>query len=543
MHGAALDRPRPHERDLDRQVLEVLGPRAQQHLHLRARLDLEDADGVGGLDLGIRPGVVERGAREVDRLAARARDQVDAPLDGAQHAQAEQVDLEEARVGARVLVPLAELAALHRRGHERHELGQRAGRDDHPAGVLREVARQAGDLAAEVRERPEAAVVGALAHAVGLRELLAHVLGAPAVGAPRQAVEIGRRQAQRLAELADRAARAVGREGRDQRAALAPEAVVHRQDQLLADVAREVEVDVGHRGQLAVEEAAEREPRRDRIDVREAGQVADDRADRRAAPAARRQRHARRVRAAHLDRDLARDLEDLAVQQEEAREAVVADQRELLVEPRAGLAAVGEAAVAPLQLERADLRQLGVGHRVVGRRVAVAEILREVEAQPLGQLGRLARRLGQVAEQERHLARALEHVLAVAAPLGLAGLQRAMRADGDQRVLQRAPPPVVHVHVVAWRSSRSPRMRALSSSRRLRARSPRHSGRCSSTRRPARPNASQSSAAARQRDPLVGVHERAVARAARQADEPLGALAQQRAAACAGPSGRARARR
>ena len=154
VHRAALDRPRPHERDLDGQVLEVLGPGAQQHLHLRARLDLEDADGVGGLDLGVGPGVVERGAREVDRLSARSRDQVDAPLDGAQHAQAEQVDLEEARVGARVLVPLAELAALHRCGHEWHELGQRARRDDHPAGVLREVARQAGDLPAEVRRAP-----------------------------------------------------------------------------------------------------------------------------------------------------------------------------------------------------------------------------------------------------------------------------------------------------------------------------------------------------------------------------------------------------
>ena len=166
MHGAALDRPRPHERHLDRQVLEVLGPRAQQHLHLRARLDLEHPDGVGGLDLGVRAGIVERGAREVDRLAARACDEVDAPLDGAQHAQAEQVDLEEAGIGARVLVPLAELPALHGGGHERHELGQRAGRDDHPAGVLGEVAGQPGDLAAEMRERPEAAVVGALAYAV-----------------------------------------------------------------------------------------------------------------------------------------------------------------------------------------------------------------------------------------------------------------------------------------------------------------------------------------------------------------------------------------
>ena len=75
---------------------------------------------------------------------------------------------------------------------------------------------------------------------------------------------------------------------------------VTRDDQLLADVAREVEVDVGHRRQLAVEEAAEREVVRDRVDVREAGEVADERADRRAAPAARRQHVAHRAGAAHL---------------------------------------------------------------------------------------------------------------------------------------------------------------------------------------------------------------------------------------------------
>ena len=56
----ALDRPRPDERDLDRQVVEVLRPRAQQALHLRAALDLEVADRVGLLDLLVDGLVVER---------------------------------------------------------------------------------------------------------------------------------------------------------------------------------------------------------------------------------------------------------------------------------------------------------------------------------------------------------------------------------------------------------------------------------------------------------------------------------------------------
>ena len=103
-------------------------------------------------------------------------------------------------------------------------------------------------------------------------------------------------------------------------------------DQLLADLAREVEVDVGHAGHLVVEEAAERELRLDGVDVREAGEVADDRADARPSPSSRRERVSRRARAADLERALARELEHLPVQEEEAGQAKPRDQRELVVE-------------------------------------------------------------------------------------------------------------------------------------------------------------------------------------------------------------------
>ena len=82
----------------------------------------------------------------------------------------------------------------------------------------------------------------------------------------------------------------------------------------------------------------EREVGGDRIDVREAGQVADDRADGAPAPAARREAAPRRAGPAHLGGDLARELEHLPVEQEEAGEPELVDQRELVVEPRARLA-------------------------------------------------------------------------------------------------------------------------------------------------------------------------------------------------------------
>jgi hypothetical protein len=50
MDHAALDRPGPHDRDLDDEVVVAARQEARQHAHLRAALDLEHADGVGAAD-------------------------------------------------------------------------------------------------------------------------------------------------------------------------------------------------------------------------------------------------------------------------------------------------------------------------------------------------------------------------------------------------------------------------------------------------------------------------------------------------------------
>ena len=118
---------------------------------------------------------------------------------------------------------------------------------------------------------------------------------------------------------------------------LAPVALGDADDELLADVAREVEVDVRYRCELPVQEATEREVVRDRIDVREAGEVADDGADRAPSSTARRQEAPRRVRAPHLARAFARDLEHLVVEEEEAREPELVDQCELALQTSARL--------------------------------------------------------------------------------------------------------------------------------------------------------------------------------------------------------------
>ena len=70
---------------------------------------------------------------EIDLPAVVARDHLDAILQHRHHAKAEQVDLDEAHVGAVFLVPLDYIAARHAGrfdGNDRREL---ALRDDHAA--------------------------------------------------------------------------------------------------------------------------------------------------------------------------------------------------------------------------------------------------------------------------------------------------------------------------------------------------------------------------------------------------------------------------
>src|SRR5207237_4565705 len=104
------------------------------------------------------------------------------------------------------------------------------------------------------------------------RELLGDAVRV-ALGEAREPLELAEREPERLAEIADRPARVVGREARDERGVLAPVLLGDGDDQLLADLAREVEVDVRNGRELAVQEPPEREVGGDGVAVREPGEV------------------------------------------------------------------------------------------------------------------------------------------------------------------------------------------------------------------------------------------------------------------------------
>ncbi len=198
-------------------------------------------------------------------------------------------------------------------------------------------------------------------------------------------------------------------------------ALVDARDQLLADVAREVEVDVRQRGQLLVQKAPDQQLVGDRVDVREAGQVADDRGDARAAPSTGREQSARGVGPAHLGCHLARQLEHVVVQQEEPGQVERLDDPQLLLgdgRPPSSRTAV-RPRIAVVQPRVAQLRELAHRHGVLRSRVAIAEIAAKIELQTVRQLGGLGDRLGIFGEARGHRLRGGEHVAEVAAPLWL----------------------------------------------------------------------------------------------------------------------------
>ena len=210
--GPALDRPGPDERDLDRQVVEVLRPRAQQALHLRAALDLEVADGVGALDLGVdRPGRRAGCARGRSSRRAGARSGRRSPRPRR---------ASRGRAGRS--------SGSRRRRRSPCPTGRSGGPPSPPAarGRARRAAASrspsrpgagrcgAAGRRSRARASPSARQRGASAWLAGQPlDLLGDAVRVP-LGDAREPLELGGGQAERLADVADRAARVVGREAR-----------------------------------------------------------------------------------------------------------------------------------------------------------------------------------------------------------------------------------------------------------------------------------------------------------------------------------------
>ena len=153
VHRPALDGPGSDEGHLHHQVVEGAGLEAGQRGHLGPALDLEHPDRVGPaqhvVDL-----VLLGDVGQVDLHAVGVADQVDGVVQGAEHAQAQQVELDQAHRRAVVLVPLQDGAVLHAGPLHRAHLDHRPVAQHHAARVDAQVAGEVLDLAGQLEHRP-----------------------------------------------------------------------------------------------------------------------------------------------------------------------------------------------------------------------------------------------------------------------------------------------------------------------------------------------------------------------------------------------------
>src|SRR6266545_3614504 len=153
----------------------------------------------------------------------------------------------------------------------------------------------------------------------------------------------------------------------------------------------------------------------------------------------------------HLEGDFAGELEHLPMEEEEAREAKLGDQRQLLPQPgfRSGAQGSRRIPVAVLKSSLADPCELDIrGIEAVGEvRIAVAELLGEIELQTLGELGGRLHCAGVVGEAGGGLRWGEEGSLSVPMPFRLAGLQRDLVLHGHEHVLQVEATRMVRMRV------------------------------------------------------------------------------------------------
>ncbi len=244
-----------------------------------------------------------------------SRDEVDGVVQGAEHAQAEQVELDQPDRGAVVLVPLQHGAVLHAGPLDRAHLDHRPVAQHHAARVDAEVAGEVLDLPGQIEHRLGDLVIG-----LGLRA--GH--RGPAVDLLGPGVLLAGGVAEGPGHVAHRRAGPVGDDVGHLRRVLAPVAPVDVLDDLFAAVALDVDVDVGRTVALGGQEALEQQAEGHGVGLGDAEGEAD-------------RRVGRRPPALAEDVGPPAELDDVPHDEEVAGEAELLDDVELVVDlgPRA----------------------------------------------------------------------------------------------------------------------------------------------------------------------------------------------------------------
>ena len=263
MHHAALDRPRPHDGDLDHQVVEVLRFQARQHAHLRAALDLEHADAVAAAEHLVDRLVLGHLAARAQHLLHRPRRCSFWPTNSSARCTA-------------LSMPSASTSTLIRPSVSRSSLSHwitvRLSIAAFSTGTRRDTSSRAITKPPGCWLRWRGKPIRAWRQLdpqladrrVGIEAVLAQAFGVdlaavePMLAACHRgnAIEV---DAHRAAHVAQRRARPVADHHRGQRGAVAAVLAVDVLDHLLAALVLEVDVDVGRLVALGADEALEQQ--------------------------------------------------------------------------------------------------------------------------------------------------------------------------------------------------------------------------------------------------------------------------------------------
>ncbi|GBE21598.1 hypothetical protein BMS3Bbin01_00943 [bacterium BMS3Bbin01] len=262
MHGLALDRSGPNQRDLHREVVERFRFHLREGRHLRPGLHLEDPDRVRSRE-HLVDGRFLRDRGQVDDDAVRIRDRVNGEVEGVEHAESEEIELDDSDRGAVVLVPLQHGPILHPAPLHGDDLPQRTVGDHHSA---RMDAKMSGKPV-----EPVAHVVDELGgHSRRQRRLQPQFRRIASIDVLGQAIHLSLGQPEGFADITQHRAGTVGDDIGDHRRTFTPVSAVAVLDDLLPALGLEVEIDVRRPPPLVGEEPLERQVQPNRIDPGEA---------------------------------------------------------------------------------------------------------------------------------------------------------------------------------------------------------------------------------------------------------------------------------
>ncbi len=172
-----------------------------------------------------------------------------------------------------VLVPFDDLTVFHCRGLDRHEFIEPIAGEDKAAWMLGQVARRPHQFAGEIERKTQAPVAEIEIQFLGVLRLDAFLRPAPDLR--RQHLDEVLGQAERLADIAQRALGAIADDGRAERCMIPAIGVIDPLHHDLAPLMLEIDVDVGRLAPLLRDEALEQEVVALRIDRGDAEHVAD----------------------------------------------------------------------------------------------------------------------------------------------------------------------------------------------------------------------------------------------------------------------------